>query len=183
MCQVITGQETGVWKKQREMRWPQWLSRSADIAWTCKLNSEEWRWLTLQLELLPLYHRAFVWEVICDQILQVGRTARLRRGGGQDVCNRFLFLLKKQILLTNIFSRGIHKQPREWRWKEQPSIKQLFCVTTAGGAKLTFLFFLGFSDSWSLVSVCWEIRQFWLIKHNLNNESFRQNLRVHTSSI
>lgn len=91
--QVITRQETGVWKMQGDTRRLWWDDRSADIDWTWKLKGRPSR-LTLQFELLLLDHRAFVREVARDHILQVSRTAWLRLGSGQDICNGLFLLLK-----------------------------------------------------------------------------------------
>lgn len=38
MSQVITGQETGVWKMQEGRQWPWSVNRSADIDWSFKLK-------------------------------------------------------------------------------------------------------------------------------------------------
>lgn len=101
---------TGNWSLE-EMKGRGDLGGSADIDWTCELNGEKLG-LTLQFELLLLDHRALVWEVMCNHILQVGRTARLRHRGGQDVCNCLLFLLKNKA-----FSRGIQNNPAPTSYK------------------------------------------------------------------
>lgn len=52
-------------------------------------------WLTRQSELLLLDHRALVWEVLHDQLLQVSWRARFGFRGSQDICDG-LFLLIQQ---------------------------------------------------------------------------------------
>lgn len=92
VCQVITGQEVGVWKMQECRRRTQWNNSSADYKLVKDL-----RRLTQQFELLLLDQGQLAWEVLHNQVLQVCWAARFWHRRRQDICYGLLFLLVNNI--------------------------------------------------------------------------------------
>lgn len=132
-----------------DTRRPQWLGGSADIDWRWTVKGK-WLRLTLQFELFQFDHGALVWVVPSNQVLQVSCTARLWLRGGQNVCDSFLFSLKTKHIQLIFPHKDCH-------CPEQQCVQHQFSTTTAGVARLTFLFFWGLVDCWSSISFFWGV--------------------------
>lgn len=126
-------------------QWPWWRQQISRYWLNVKVVLS---WLTVQFELLLLNNRALVWEILCNQVLQVCRAAWFWLGWGQNICNCLLLLLQNK-------TDFLYQQDTELVIYAKITICNSRChywVHT-----LTFLFLLGFSDFSSSVSFFWGV--------------------------